>query len=130
MKAHVDNACAPILAVLIDAGFITSYPHAWTKAGKASVRASKTSDDILLDAVNVISKTATRDFVIKQIGRYWTARAIDGNLQWINWHKRPDPARAAAEAGKSSRSSTKSDRAADAESRSSTHGRRTGRTGT
>lgn len=104
MKAHVDNACAPILAVLIDAGFITTYPHAWTRAGKESVRRSKNSDDILLDAVNVISKSATRDFEIRQIGRYWTARSIDGNLEWINGRKRPNPADAAAESAKCSRS--------------------------
>lgn len=130
MKAHVDNACAPILAVLIDAGFITSYPHEWTKAGKESVRASKISDDIHLDAVNVISRIATRDFAIKQIGRYWTARSLDGNLEWINGHKRADAAHAAAEAGRSSRSSTKSGLAADAEAKSSTHGRRTVRRAT
>lgn len=130
MKARVDDTPAPILAVLIDAGFITSYPHEWTRDGKRAVRRSPNSDGILLEAVNAISRSAIRDFEIKQIGRYWTAREVDGNLQWINGHKRADPAHAAAEAGRSSRSSTKSGLAADAEAKSSTHGRRTGRRAT
>lgn len=114
MKARVDDTPAPILAVLIDAGFITSYPHEWTRDGQRAARRNADGDGILLEAVNAISRSATRDFEIKQIGRYWTAREIDGNLQWINGNKRPPPADAAAAAERSSRSSTKSAHAAGA----------------